>query len=131
MLFKKPKLLFIFQFILSMHTLNRTVGSPPIPRAPRRLAERRRARSHGRRLPELLRRVSPRRICELRAAAASYYRAFMWEADGLAYDMLLLSLCRRALALHSRLRAHTGSPTWGACAQISAQTLLHVPLRAV
>ncbi|KAL1518793.1 hypothetical protein AB1Y20_003073 [Prymnesium parvum] len=81
------------------------------------------------RLPQLLESISPRRICELRAAAARYYRALMWEEpDGRAYDMLQLSLCQRAAALHARIHAeaHDGRPlpTWASCANTSAEDLL-------
>ena len=75
-----------------------------------------------RRLPELLRSVSPGRICALRAQAARYYRAVMWqEPDGIAYEMLQLSLCRRALAMWPREQP---PPAWAACGRMTAEQLL-------
>ena len=78
------------------------------------------------RLPELLRAVPPRRVCELRAAAAKYYRALLWqEPDGLAHEMLLLSLCRRALALRVHLAAEQSLPTWAMdCRSADVERLL-------
>ena len=75
-----------------------------------------------RQLPELLRSVPHGRICELRAQAARYYRALMWQApDGIAYDLLQLSLCRRALTMWPKGQP---PPAWAACARISAEHLL-------
>ena len=79
------------------------------------------------RLPDLLRAVPPQRVCELRATAARYYRAVMWEPEGggLAYDMLQLSLCRRAVALHRRLRRGSSSdPEWAACAHVTPEDIM-------
>ena len=79
-----------------------------------------------RRLPQLLRDIPPRRICDLRAAAARYYRALVWEEpDGLAFEVLQLSLCRRAAALHRMRRGAGGQvgsvPSWAiACERKSA-----------
>eukprot|EP00966_Prymnesium_polylepis_P276646 6391428-Prymnesium_polylepis.1 len=74
-------------------------------------------------LPALLRAVSHKRRCKLRAAAAKYYRTLMWqEPMGLAFEMVLLSLCRRALALHSWERP---APSWAAgCTRVTVDTLL-------
>ena len=72
------------------------------------------------RLPALLRAVPAQRLCALRKGAARYFRLFLWgEPGGLAYDMLQLSLCRRALRLH-----RDASPAWAACARMTAEELL-------
>ena len=79
-------------------------------------------------LPRLLRAVSRRRVCRLRRAAARYYRALVWEEpDGLAYEMLQLSLCRRAAALRWRLHREGKAEApgaWAACAHTTAEALL-------
>jgi hypothetical protein len=80
-----------------------------------------------RRLPDLLRAVPSSRVCALRAAAAKYYRTVMWQQpDGLAYEMTLLSLCRRAVALHRRLSPGKALPAWARCEQLSAEQLLGI-----
>jgi hypothetical protein len=76
-----------------------------------------------RRLPEILRAVPPSRVCELRAAAARYYRTLLWEEDGLAYEMLQLSLCQRAARLLQKRPTET-LPDWTACTRTSAESLL-------
>eukprot|EP00966_Prymnesium_polylepis_P081622 1890849-Prymnesium_polylepis.1 len=77
------------------------------------------------RLPDLLRAVPPRRLCELRKAAARYYRALVWEEpDGLAYEMLHLSLCHRAAALHRRLGLLDEASAWASCAGTTAEEVL-------
>ena len=79
-------------------------------------------------LPRALRALSPRRVCRLRKAAARYYRALVWEEpDGLAHDMLQLSLCRRAAALRWRLHREGKAAApggWAACAHTTAEALL-------
>ena len=76
-------------------------------------------------LPDALRAVSARRVCELRRAAARYYRAVVWEEpDGLAYDVLQLSLCQRAAALHARHHPGVAEPAWAACARVKVEELL-------
>ena len=61
-------------------------------------------------------------------AAARYYRALVWEEpDGLAYEMLQLSLCRRAAALRWRLHREGKAEApgaWAACAHTTAEALL-------
>ena len=75
-------------------------------------------------LPDLLRAVPPNRVCELRRAAA-YYRAVVWEEpEGLAYDVLQLSLCHRAAALHERHHPGMAEPAWAACSRVKVQDLL-------
>ena len=76
-------------------------------------------------LPQLLQNVSSQRICALRAAGAKYYRAFMWqEPDGIAYETLLLSLCKRALAVRRHVWPRESLPEWGECALTTVETLL-------
>ena len=81
-------------------------------------------------LPRLLRAVPPRRVCALRRAAARYYRALVWEEpDGLAYEMLQLSLCHRAAALYHRLHldGKAAAPgAWAACEHTTAESLLEL-----
>ena len=83
------------------------------------------ALSDVKRLPELLRAVPRKKLCELRENAARYFRLFMWQSpDGLAYDMLMLSLCRRALRVH---KGQGGvRPPWAACAQVTVEEVLHL-----
>jgi hypothetical protein len=82
-------------------------------------------------LPELLRRVPPQRICEMRQAAARYRRLLTWQPPhGLAYDMLMLSLCRRARALQLRYPglAHLRmNRSWASCARMKPEQLLTRP----
>lgn len=54
-------------------------------------------------LPAMLQQVSAERICSLRRNALRYRRLLMWDPPGLAYDMLQISLCRRALTIHGKL----------------------------
>ena len=50
-----------------------------------------------------------------------YYRALVWEEpDGLAFEVLQLSLCRRAAALHRRFHPQpderaAAMPAWADC----------------
>ena len=89
--------------------------------------------SDVKRLPQLLRAVPAETLCTLRANAMRYYPLFLWQTpDGLAYDMLQLSLCRRALRLHQRAqgdgvgrrRSRRALPPWAACARMTAEELL-------
>ena len=76
-------------------------------------------------LPQLLRNVSNQRLYALRAAGAKYYRALMWqEPDGLAYETLLLSLCRRALAVRRHTRPQESLPAWRECEMTTVEALL-------
>jgi hypothetical protein len=79
------------------------------------------------RLPALLRAIPPRMLCTLRANGARYGRLLTWQPpDGLAYDMLQLSLCRRAIS-HAGRRA---TPAWdGACAHMTVDELLRTASR--
>ena len=53
------------------------------------------------RLPRLLRSIPRRRVCQLRAQAAFYYRALMWqEPDGLACTLLLMMCVVHVLGAH-------------------------------
>lgn len=87
--------------------------------------------SEVKRLPELLRAISQERVCVLRQNAARYYRAFMWqEPTGLAYDLLQLSLCRRAWRVFQQRSAvgatglgHNVEPPWAACARATVEQL--------
>ena len=77
------------------------------------------------RLPELLRAVPPERKCALRANAAKYFRLLMWQQPhGLAYDILMLSLCRRALRLANAGKLRVSTRSWEACAHTTAEELL-------
>ena len=69
----------------------------------------------------------------MRLAAARYFRALMWEPPGVAYDMLQLSLCRRALARILSIQSSTmsleqarkqGLPSWYRCALKTPEQLL-------
>lgn len=58
-------------------------------------------------LPSLLRAVTTRRICEMQTSLARHYRALLWQkphgpAHPGAYDLTMISLCRRAKALARR-----------------------------
>mmetsp|Transcript_53277 Transcript_53277/g.147184 ORF Transcript_53277/g.147184 Transcript_53277/m.147184 type:complete len:386 (-) Transcript_53277:60-1217(-) len=79
-------------------------------------------------LPHILRHIERNRsrICELRSSAARYYRTLLWEPPGLAYDMLQISLCRRALlrVLRDQAPAQRRLPPWYRCAQLTAESLL-------
>ncbi|KAL1503431.1 hypothetical protein AB1Y20_011919 [Prymnesium parvum] len=82
-------------------------------------------------LPAILRRIRTNRtrLCELRLAAARYWRALLWEPPGVAYDMLQLALCRRALMRALRAQealppARRRLPPWYKCATLSADELL-------
>jgi hypothetical protein len=73
------------------------------------------------RLPALLRAIPPERVCSLRREGARYSRLLMWQQPGgLAYDMLQVSLCKRALRLHRG----PGKPPWAGCADLTAEDLL-------
>jgi hypothetical protein len=78
------------------------------------------------RLPQLLAAVPPERICELRAAAAKYYRALVWQTpDGCAYEMLQIALCRRAADVRKRLYPRRPTPSWAQrCKRLSADDVL-------
>ena len=82
-------------------------------------------------LPGVLRHIQRNRsrVCELRRAAARYYRTLLWEPPGLAYDMLQVSLCRRALirilrAQERQPRSERRLPPWYKCATLTADDLL-------
>jgi len=80
-------------------------------------------------LASRLRMVPRATICSLRANAARYYKLLMWQQpDGLAYDMLQLSLCRRALQVYRVISKRKGedhqAPVWSECAHMSADELL-------
>jgi hypothetical protein len=60
------------------------------------------------RLPRLLRELTPAKLAEMRATLASVRAAFVWERDGLAYNLTILSLCRRAVELRGALKAGGG-----------------------
>ncbi|KAL1528166.1 hypothetical protein AB1Y20_009527 [Prymnesium parvum] len=73
------------------------------------------------------------RLCQMREAALRYYRALMWEPPGVAYEMLQISLCRRALARILHLQSTTmsleearrqGLPAWYKCALMTADDIL-------
>ena len=83
-------------------------------------------------LPSLLRDVTPGRICQLRHNAARHRRLVMWDKPGLAYEMLQLALCRRAVGVHSssglqstseRSRMHLLQP-WTSCARLTPEQLM-------
>jgi hypothetical protein len=84
-------------------------------------------------IPQLLRLIARNQthVCQLRRAAAHYYRALLWEPPGLAYEMLQVSLCQRALLrfLEAQPSGQRTLPDWHACAQISAEQLLRRPPR--
>ncbi|KAL1521204.1 hypothetical protein AB1Y20_022755 [Prymnesium parvum] len=77
-------------------------------------------------LPQILRAVPRHTECALRRGGAAWYRTLMWQQpDGLAYEMLMLSLCRRAVALRRHLHPHESSPpAWAACANRTAAQIL-------
>ena len=83
-------------------------------------------------LPQQLRELERNRsfVCAMRASAARYYRALMWEPPGVAYDMLQASLCQRALMriLHVQERSPAarkrGLPSWYRCALLTADRIL-------
>ena len=83
--------------------------------------------SDVRNLPELLRAIPREKVCQLRAAAAKYYRALVWQTpDGRAYEMLHLALCRRAAEVRLRLRPHEKPPKWTRCMQVTAEDILRL-----
>lgn len=80
-------------------------------------------------LPSLLKRISAQDACKMRQAAAMYYRALTWQEEGgRAYEMLQLSLCRRAAALYQNLqktkRRAGNLPSWIDCTTTSAEDIL-------
>ena len=76
-------------------------------------------------LPAILRAIPEARVCEMRAAAAHYFRAVMWQPPhGLAYDTLQLSLCRRALRVFQQHYPGRLLPRWAACAVRTVNDLL-------
>jgi hypothetical protein len=81
--------------------------------------------SDVRNLPELLRAIPREKVCQLRAAAAKYYRALVWQTpDGRAYEMLHLALCRRATEVRLRLHPYEKPPKWTRCMQVTAENVL-------
>lgn len=67
------------------------------------------------RLPTILRSTPAATICRLQKALARYYRALLWqqphgEQYPGAYDLLQVSLCRRAKALSARMAASRAHP---------------------
>ncbi|KAL1499563.1 hypothetical protein AB1Y20_011764 [Prymnesium parvum] len=79
------------------------------------------------RLPSLLKAIPARRICKLRRAAQHYRHAMTWEQPfGRAYDMLQLTLCRRALLIHARLGRASQSHlrSLSSCYNLSAEDFL-------
>lgn len=77
-------------------------------------------------LPALLRAVPKTRVCAMRAAAARYFRAVLWQQpDGLAYNVLQLSLCRRALRVLAQHRPGTSLSLYvSLCANRTVEELL-------
>ena len=77
-------------------------------------------------LPALLRALPPQRVCALRAGLAKYAAAVMWQPPhGRAYDFLMASLCRRALALFRRNQPPGAPPpSWAPCAALKAEQLM-------
>lgn len=82
-------------------------------------------------LPEVLKHIARNRsrICELKQSAARYYRTLLWEPPGVAYDMLQVALCRRALLRILRTQEHLPRaqrhlPPWYRCAMITADQML-------
>ena len=76
-------------------------------------------------LPQLLRQMPRRHICALRRAALRHRAAVLWQPPhGRAYDFLMASLCRRALALRARRAPRAPLPPWAACARLTAAELL-------
>jgi len=76
-------------------------------------------------LPDRLRAMPRSRICSMRAAGARYFRAVLWQQpEGIAYDMLQLSLCRRAIGVLTRHRPGASLPRWAGCANVTAEQLL-------
>ena len=78
------------------------------------------------RLPNLLQGIPTATLCRLRHGGARYARMLSWQQPGgLAYDMLQLSLCRRAVRVHSEFRGDQQMPAWAACARMTADELLN------
>lgn len=76
-------------------------------------------------LPQLLRAVTKRQICEMRAAAARYHRAMLWQQPhGRAYELTMISLCRRALKVRHALSPGAAQPRWASCANLTADDVL-------
>lgn len=86
-------------------------------------------------LPQRLRKIAQNRsrVCALRRAAARYARALMWEPPGIAYHMLQVSLCQRALIRILRVQEATmrgerarrqSLPAWHKCALMTAKHLM-------
>lgn len=77
-------------------------------------------------IPEFLRQLPRRRVCDMRRSGHVYSRAIMWQPPhGRAYDFLMGSLCRRALHLFTKRGEE--HPPWADCASLNAKQLLQGP----
>ena len=77
-------------------------------------------------IPELLRQLPRQRVCEMRRSGHVYRRAMMWQPPfGRAYDLLMGSLCRRALHLFAKRGEE--HPPWADCASRNAEQLIQGP----
>lgn len=85
-----------------------------------------------RELPHILRAVPETHRCALRSNAMKYSKLFMWQHGGFAYDMLMLSLCRRALQIFKRIHGQSLDSQriqklpWTRCALMTAEQLLNI-----
>lgn len=77
------------------------------------------------RLPEMLKAIEQKKICQMRQAALRYRRLLLWrQPEGLAYEMLQLSLCRRAVKVFSTYRPMSQLPSWAACTNLTVEDFL-------
>ena len=65
--------------------------------------------------PQLLRAISDESLCRMQTALSRYYRAILWQqpfgpAHASAYDLVRITLCRRAKALAARYTSSGAHP---------------------